>query len=124
LPLLPSFFLLLLGVTKELDEERPPVSNPYPTPYEGALARLTSDGSIKPLKLVQIVVTVFVPAFNETFLAASACKSISPSPGKGERTKYQTMSGWVRRAYEKSKQTMSVEDGSSSKSNKYKNELN
>jgi len=42
--LLPSFFLLLLGVTKELDEERPPVSNLYPTPYEGALARLTPKG--------------------------------------------------------------------------------
>ncbi|PNX89822.1 hypothetical protein L195_g045944, partial [Trifolium pratense] len=54
---------------------------------------INSQGSIKPLKLVQIVVTVFVPAFNETFLAASACKTLSPSPGKGEQTKYQTI--WV-----------------------------
>jgi hypothetical protein len=33
------YIIFLLGVTKELDEERPQVSNPYPTPYEGALAR-------------------------------------------------------------------------------------
>ncbi|CAI8592301.1 unnamed protein product [Vicia faba] len=58
---------------------------------EKGVVKINSQGSIKPLKLVQIVVTVFVPAFNDTFLAASACKTLSPSPGKGERTKYQTI---------------------------------
>ncbi|CAI8615744.1 unnamed protein product [Vicia faba] len=58
---------------------------------EKGVVKINSQGSIKPLKLVQIVVTVFVPAFNDTLLAASACKTLSPSPGKGERTKYQTI---------------------------------
>lgn len=64
-----------------------------PYALRGRPSQIHSQGSINPLKLVQIVVTVFVPAFNETFLAASACKTLSPSPGKGERTKYQTI--WV-----------------------------
>ena len=74
-------------------------------------SQIQSQGSIKPLKLVQIVVTVFVPAFNEILSCISLSNSLSFTR-KG--TKYQTIWEWfwVRRAYDKSKQTMSIEDDS------------